>query len=77
MCKYFYKCYINNLSIIKIVFFVFNNNGEIQDRRIAFLGKHSYILSKDKQWDKNKTIEFKNDIPVFNKVSFINNLLVK
>lgn len=60
---------------ILIVFFVFGNGGELKDRRIAFHGKHSYILSKEKQWDKNKTIEFQNDIPFFNKHNFINTIL--
>ena len=61
---------------ILIVFFVFNDYGEIKDRRIAFVGKHSYILSKEKQWDKNKTIEFQNDLPFFDKANFINNLFL-
>ena len=61
---------------ILITFFVFNTNGEITDRRIAFLGKHDYILSKEKQWDKNKTVEFQNDLPFFNKTNFINNLIL-
>jgi hypothetical protein len=48
-----------------IVFFVFDENNEIRERRFAVLGKNKYELSKGRQWDANKTVEFENDLPVF------------
>ncbi len=52
---------------VLIAFFVFDENKNIIDRRVAFLGKHSYSLSDNKQWDKNETVEFQNELPLFSK----------
>ena len=48
-----------------LVFFVFSYSGELKERRFAFLGKHNYIESVKKQWDRNITVEFTCDLPEF------------
>ncbi len=58
-----------------IAFFVFDSNNNLLEKRFAFLGKHNYFVSKGKQWDKNQTVEFENDLPEFNKAEILNYLL--
>ncbi|MBL1215561.1 MAG: hypothetical protein HND52_19500 [Ignavibacteriae bacterium] len=60
-----------NIPVV-IVFFVFDNDKNISDRRIALLGNHPYNLSTGKQWDKNKTVEFINALPHFSKQNLLN-----
>ncbi len=55
---------------IFIVFFVFENE-EIVDRRFAVLGVSKYKVVENLQWDKNKTIEFIDDLPIFNASNLI------
>lgn len=55
-----------NLPIL-ICFFVFDGSGILKERRFAFLGKHNYTESVNKQWDKNQTVEFQNNLPEFTK----------
>ena len=59
-----------NLPVI-IAFFVFNDNGELKERRCAILGKNSYRSSPGKQWDANETIEFEEPLPFFNKTEIL------
>ncbi len=58
-----------------IAFFVFDGNNNLLEKRFAFLGKHNYFVSKDKQWDKNQTIEFEKPLPEFDKAEILNFLL--
>ncbi len=58
-----------------IAFFVFDSNNKLLEKRFAFLYKHNYFVSKGKQWDKNQTVEFENDLPEFNKAEILNYLL--
>lgn len=58
-----------NMPVI-IVFFMFNKNKDIIDRRFAFLGKHQYHNSSSKAWDKNETVEFTDELPFFNNINF-------
>ncbi|MBU0560234.1 MAG: hypothetical protein KJ799_11705 [Bacteroidetes bacterium] len=70
-----YKIWSKELNIpVIIAFFVFSQEGELIERRFAFLNKHSYINSANKQWDKNETIEFNKNLPVFNRANLINAL---
>ncbi len=49
-----------------IAFAVFDDKDKPVDFRFACLGKHSFLVSTDKEWDKNATIEFEMDLPEFN-----------
>ena len=63
-----------NMPMI-ISFFVYEASGILKERRFAFLGRHNYIESPKKQWDKNCTVEFQKDIPRFKKdilLSYLN-----
>ena len=67
-----YKKWSENFNLpVFICFFSLDKNNEVSDRRIAFLGKHDYIQSSEKQWDKNKTVEFNIALPVFNRTNLI------
>lgn len=59
-----------NIPIL-ICFFVFDNWGTIKDRRIASFNKHKWIERKQKEWDKNYTIEFVDELPRFTKSNLI------
>ena len=63
-----------NIPVI-IAFIVFDENNNLIDRRFAFLPAHKYAESKTTQWDKNKTVEFKEDLPKFTKENLIKYLL--
>lgn len=59
-----------NIPMI-ICFFVFDGTGELKKRAFAFFGKHNYIESKKKQWDKNITVEFEGELPEFTKSNLL------
>ena len=56
---------------IIIAFFVIDDEKKIIKRNFAILNKHLYKTSSGKQWDKNITIEFQNDIPAFTKANLL------
>jgi len=64
---------IFHLPII-ICFFVFDESQNLRQRKFAFLGKHNYIESQKKQWDKNITVEFEKELPEFTKANLLNYL---
>lgn len=57
---------------VVIVFLVFDELKILIERRFALLNFHKYIESPSEQWDKNKTIEFVDELPVFNKANLYN-----
>lgn len=65
---------IYSLPII-IAFFVFDKQNLLLQRRFAFLGEHNYIESVKRQWDKNKTVEFRMELPQFSKANLLNSLI--
>lgn len=56
---------------VLIGFLIFDSKNTLVDRRIAKIGKHNYMVSEDIQWDKNKTIEFIDELPILNKENII------
>lgn len=54
-----------------ICFFLFNNNNSINKICFALINSHKYQTSKRKEWDKNQTIEFEKDLPLFSKVNLL------
>jgi hypothetical protein len=54
-----------------IAFLVFDEFNALKERRFAFLHFHNYIFSSDRQWDKNRTVEFNLELPEFNKANII------
>ena len=57
-----------------IVFFLFNKENELIDRKFAVIGIHNTVDSVGKEWDRNRTVEFSDDLPSFTKVELINHL---
>lgn len=71
-----YENWGNQFSIpVIITFFVFDEEKKLLDRRFAFLSSHNYIESSGRQWDKNKTIEFDENLPEFNKANLLQYLI--
>lgn len=58
-----------------ICFFVFDEKEFVIERRFAIVGKNNYAVSKNKQWDKNTTVEFNEDIPKFTKENLLRALM--
>lgn len=54
-----------------ICFAVFDEHDMIFEIRFACLGSHGYAISAKKEWDKNDTVEFKTDLPVFSKTNIL------
>ncbi|MCF8242853.1 MAG: hypothetical protein K9J16_15850 [Melioribacteraceae bacterium] len=59
-----------NMPVI-ICFFVFDSESLLIERRFAFLNKHNYIDSAEKEWDANSTVEFQKELPIFNYTNLI------
>lgn len=59
-----------NVPVI-ICFISFDEQNCIKDRRFTIINYHKYVYNKHKQWDKNKTVEYKIDLPVFNKENLL------
>jgi hypothetical protein len=64
-----------NLPVI-ISFFVFDEQNNLTDRRFALLSEHKFSDSQSKQWDKNKTVQFDQDLPKFTKDNLVSILKV-
>lgn len=59
-----------NMPVI-ISFFVFDDQNGLLDRRFALLSRHKFIDSESIQWDKNKTIQFSDELPKFTKENLL------
>ena len=59
-----------NIPVI-IVFLLFDERNNLTKRRFAFLPAHKYVEIEQEQWDKNKTVEFKEELPEFTKENVI------
>jgi len=58
-----------------ISFLVFDEQNNLIDRRFAFLEAHKFVESKNEQWDKNKTVEFEEELPKFSKENLVSYLM--
>lgn len=58
-----------------IFFFVFDDSNKLTQMRFACIGRHSFIESKGKEWDKNITVEFEIDLPEISKANLVNYIL--
>jgi|GEM_PF-614425 hypothetical protein len=71
-----YNNWMEKLNIpVFVAFFVFNDSNVLSEIKFACIGKHSFIESKNKEWDKNSTIEFEIDLPEFTKLNLVNFIL--
>lgn len=67
-----YKKWSNELSLnVIIAFFVFDKTNNLIERKFAVIEKHSCIESSQKQWDKNRTVEFSEELPDFTKANLL------
>jgi len=55
-----------------VCFTVFNEDEKVVEARLAAVGKHPYKLSNKKEWDKNRTVEFEGELPLFTKANLLN-----
>jgi hypothetical protein len=74
-----YKAYLdwkNKMNMpVFVVFFLFNEKESLMDSRLAAIGIHKPQQSKEKEWDKNKTVGFDNSLSAFTKSEIIKYLL--
>ncbi len=54
-----------------VSFFQFDEKDNLLDKRFAVIGFHQPKASKEKEWDKNKTVEFDDILPEFTKSKFL------
>lgn len=74
-----YKAYLdwkNKMNMpVFVVFFQFDEKDNLLEKRFAVIGIQKPKQSKEKEWDKNKTVEFDEFIPQFTKVELLKFLL--
>jgi len=58
-----------------IAFFLLDEENNLLENRVAAIGVHTPKFSKSKEWDKNKTVEFENSLPIFTKSELLKYLL--
>ncbi len=63
-----------NIPVL-VAFFLFDEKDNLLENRFAAIGIHQLNLTKGKEWDKNKTVEFKNSLPSFTKSEILKYLL--
>ncbi len=67
-----YEAWKEKLKIPTIICFaVFDKNNILTDFRFAKIGLHLYSPSKQKEWDKNETVEFNTPLPEFTKPNIL------
>ena len=74
-----YKAYLdwkNKINMpVFVAFFLFDEKENLIENRLAVVGVHKPKASSTKEWDKNKTVEFDNSLPIFTKSELLNYLL--
>jgi len=74
-----YKAYLdwkNKINMpVFVAFFLFDEKENLIDNRVAAIGIHIPNQSKEKEWDKNKTVEFENSLSPFTKSELLKFLL--
>ena len=75
-----YKAYLawkNKMNMpVFVAFFLFDEQENLMENRIASIGVHLPKQSSEKEWDKNKTVEFDNSLPTFTKSELLKYLSV-
>ena len=71
-----YLAWKNKMNMpVFIAFFLFDEKENLLENRMAVIGVHTPIKSKEKEWDKNKTVEFEDSLPTFTKAEILKHLL--
>ena len=71
-----YLAWKNKMNMpVFVAFFLFGEKEYLLENRVAAIGFHKPKQSKEKEWDKNKTVEFENDLPAFTKSEILKHLL--
>jgi len=74
-----YRSYLdwkNKMNMpVFVAFFKFDEKENLIETRVAVVGIHKANQSSEKEWDKNKTVEFDSLLPVFNKSEILKQLL--
>ncbi|NWF89133.1 MAG: hypothetical protein HXY50_06675 [Ignavibacteriaceae bacterium] len=60
---------------IFIAFFLLDEKENLNDNRVAVIGTHTPKPSSKKEWDKNRTVEFEDSLPVFTKAELLKYLV--
>jgi len=71
-----YLAWKNKMNMpVFVIFFKFDEKENLIENRLAVVGLHKANRSSEKEWDKNKTVEFENDLPAFTKSEILKHLL--
>ena len=71
-----YLAWKNKMNMpVFVAFFLLDEKENITNYRVAVIGAHTPKQSKEKEWDKNKTVEFDNSLPAFTKSELLKHLL--
>jgi hypothetical protein len=71
-----YLAWKNKMNMpVFVIFFKFDEKENLIENRLAVVGLHKANRSSEKEWDKNKTVEFENTIPAFTKSELLKHLL--
>jgi hypothetical protein len=63
-----------NMSVF-VAFFLFDEKKDLKDTRVTVICVHTSKPSIEKEWNKNKTIEFDNSLSAFTKSEILKYLL--
>jgi len=71
-----YLAWKNKMNMpVFIAFFLLDDKENLIETRIAVVGVNTTKQSQSKEWDKNKTIEFEDPLPIFTKAEILKYLL--
>ncbi|MFH1198161.1 MAG: hypothetical protein V1720_20835 [bacterium] len=54
-----------------IVFMVFDEQQKLLEKRFAVFSQHQFKYNQRKEWDKNSTVKFENELPEFTKANLL------
>lgn len=73
-----YKIWEEKLKLPMIICFaVFDASNLLDNIYFASTLMHKYEISKKKEWDKNLTVEFEKDLPLFTKPNLLKAISIK
>lgn len=71
-----YLAWKNKMNMpVFVAFFLLDEKENLIETRIAVVGVNTTKQSQSKEWDKNKTVEFEDPLPIFTKAEILKHLL--
>lgn len=71
-----YLAWKNKMNMpVFIAFFLLDDKENLIETRIAVVGVNTTKQSQSNEWDKNKTVEFEDPLPIFTKAEILKHVL--